>query len=40
LKQSKTNSTLNRIAFIGIYLPRQCEMATFTTDLCEAVSVQ
>lgn len=27
----------NRIAFIGNYLPRQCGIATFTTDLCEAV---
>jgi glycosyltransferase involved in cell wall biosynthesis len=34
------NSTLNRIAFIGNYLPRQCGIATFTTDLCEAFAVQ
>ena len=27
-----------RIAFIGNYLPRQCGIATFTTDLCEAVA--
>jgi glycosyltransferase involved in cell wall biosynthesis len=27
-----------RIAFIGDYLPRQCGIATFTTDLCEAVA--
>ncbi len=26
------------IAFIGNYLPRQCGIATFTTDLCEAVA--
>ncbi|MBI5652319.1 MAG: glycosyltransferase [Chloroflexi bacterium] len=32
------NSTINRIAFIGNYLPRQCGIATFTTDLCEAVA--
>ena len=31
-------STLGRIAFIGNYLPRQCGIATFTTDLCEAVA--
>ncbi len=31
-------STLSRIAFIGNYLPRQCGIATFTTDLCEAVA--
>ena len=31
-------STLRRIAFIGNYLPRQCGIATFTTDLCEAIA--
>ncbi len=35
-----TNSALNRIAFIGNYLPRQCGIATFTTDLCEAVAAE
>ncbi len=34
------NSTLNRIAFIGNYLPRQCGIATFTTDLCEAIATE
>lgn len=29
---------LNRIAFIGNYLPRQCGIATFTTDLCETLA--
>ncbi len=33
-------STLARIAFIGNYLPRQCGIATFTTDLCEAVAAE
>ncbi len=28
----------SRIAIIGNYLPRQCGIATFTTDLCDAVS--
>ena len=28
----------SRIAVIGNYLPRQCGIATFTTDLCDAVS--
>jgi len=28
----------NRIAFIGNYLPRQCGIATFTTDLCESIT--
>ena len=38
--RSLTNSTLNRIAFIGNYLPRQCGIATFTTDLCEAIATE
>lgn len=29
---------IKRIAFIGNYLPRQCGIATFTTDLCEAIA--
>jgi hypothetical protein len=28
------------IAFIGNYLPRQCGIATFTTDLCEAIATE
>ena len=32
------NSIIKRIAFIGNYLPRRCGIATFTTDLCEAVA--
>ncbi len=32
------NSQINRIAFIGNYLPRQCGIATFMTDLCETVA--
>ena len=27
-----------RIAFIGNYLPRECGIATFTTDLCNAIA--
>ncbi len=30
----------SRIAVIGNYLPRQCGIATFTTDLCNAVSTE
>jgi glycosyltransferase involved in cell wall biosynthesis len=30
----------SRIAVIGNYLPRQCGIATFTTDLCSAISVE
>ena len=29
---------LTRVAFLGDYVPRQCGIATFTRDLCEAVS--
>src|SRR5438270_12018072 len=29
-----------RIAFIGNYLPRQCGIATFTTDLCTAMAAE
>jgi len=31
-------SNLRRIAFVGDYLPRQCGIATFTADLCEAIA--
>src|ERR1700760_4672870 len=27
-----------RIAFVGNYLPRECGIATFTTDLCTALA--
>jgi glycosyltransferase involved in cell wall biosynthesis len=30
----------SRIAVIGNYLPRQCGIATFTTDLCEAMAAE
>src|SRR6201997_4763540 len=33
-------STIKHIAFLGDHLPRQCGIATFTTDICEAVAVQ
>ncbi len=32
------SETLKRVAFLGDYLPRHCGIATFMTDLCEAVS--
>ena len=31
-------STLRRVALLGNHLPRQCGIATFTTDLSEAIS--
>ena len=30
----------SRIAVVGNYLPRQCGIATFTTDLCEAIATE
>jgi len=37
----RTNASLpSRIAVIGNYLPRQCGIATFTTDLCSAISAE
>jgi glycosyltransferase involved in cell wall biosynthesis len=31
---------LNQVAFVGNHLPRQCGIATFTSDLCEAVAAE
>jgi len=38
--EQQQKSNLGRIAFIGNYLPRQCGIATFTTDLCQAVAAE
>ncbi|OGC91594.1 MAG: glycosyl transferase family 1 [candidate division Zixibacteria bacterium RBG_16_53_22] len=40
MDHSSTDSKLDRVAFIGNYLPRHCGIATFTTDLCEAIAAQ
>ena len=32
--------TIRRIAFLGDYLPRQCGIATFTSDLLAAVAAE
>jgi glycosyltransferase involved in cell wall biosynthesis len=40
MEYSPSHSRINRIAFIGNYLPRQCGIATFTTDLCEAMAAE
>jgi glycosyltransferase involved in cell wall biosynthesis len=34
----QTNSEINKLAFVGDYLPRKCGIATFTSDLCEAIA--
>ena len=37
----RANASLpSRIAVVGNYLPRQCGIATFTTDLCSAISAE
>ena len=35
---SQSPQPLERIAFVGNYLPRQCGIATFTYDICESVA--
>ena len=34
----RIDPSLSRITSIGNYLPRQCGIATFTTDLCESIA--
>ena len=36
--EKSTHSIIKRVAFIGNYAPRQCGIATFTTDLCESIA--
>ncbi|RMG47116.1 MAG: glycosyltransferase [Acidobacteria bacterium] len=36
----KKKAHLRQVAVIGDYLPRQCGIATFTTDLCEALAAE
>ena len=38
ITREATGGTIKRVAFVGDYLPRQCGIATFTTDLCEAIA--
>src|SRR3984957_6447210 len=33
-------ATIKNIAFLGDYVPRQCGIATFTSDICEAIAAQ
>ncbi|HEX9925370.1 MAG TPA: glycosyltransferase family 4 protein, partial [Anaerolineae bacterium] len=40
MEHNATPSAINRIGFIGNYVPRQCGIATFTTDLCEAIATE
>jgi len=36
--EAMPRSPIQRVAVIGNYLPRQCGIATFTTDLCESLA--
>ena len=36
----KRNSEIQKIAFVGDYLPRKCGIATFTYDLCTSIATQ
>ena len=36
--QRRKRPSLERVAVVGNYLPRKCGIATFTTDLCEALA--
>jgi glycosyltransferase involved in cell wall biosynthesis len=40
LRLRPSASLPSRIAVIGNYLPRQCGIATFTTDLCDAIGAE
>ncbi len=40
MEHDSIKSIINRLAFVGNYLPRQCGIATFTTDLCEAIATE
>src|SRR5215216_575682 len=40
MENNSITLAINRIGFIGNYLPRQCGIATFTTDLCEAIATE
>ena len=40
LRIKPSTSPPSRIAVIGNYLPRQCGIATFTTDLCDAIGTE
>lgn len=39
-QSNSINPPIKRIGFIGNHLPRQCGIATFTTDLCEAIATE
>jgi glycosyltransferase involved in cell wall biosynthesis len=40
MRPMKIASTIKQIAFVGDHLPRQCGIATFTADICEAIATE
>src|ERR1035441_9342881 len=40
LQLMPTRSLPLRVAVVGNHLPRQCGIATFTTDLCDAIAAR
>ena len=38
MKTPHSSGTLGRLAMLGNHAPRQCGIATFTTDLTEAIA--
>lgn len=40
MKNQIKKANIKRVAFIGNYLPRMCGIATFTTDLSEAIATE
>jgi hypothetical protein len=40
MQHNSNHSSINRIGSVGNYLPRQSGIATFTTDLCEAIATE
>ena len=41
LRRAAMNAAkISRVAFLGDYLPRQCGIATFTTDICESMAAE
>jgi glycosyltransferase involved in cell wall biosynthesis len=39
-KPNQVAAHLNQVAFVGSHLPRQCGIATFTSDLCQAMAAE
>ncbi|MFC2131964.1 hypothetical protein ACFLSQ_11060 [Bacteroidota bacterium] len=40
MQKKTSHKSINRIAFIGNYLPRMCGIATFTSDMSEAIAAE